>query len=159
MKKIASLILLGLSLSASSTELVEHSCGLLYNQADVDGVQYLKTDDLRVLDYNEEVEFHGFQLPEGMTVSGVMCNRSSTIPSKYDYVILKAGYTLTLNSKKQMAVLEISGGKYRFRKIDGEDFTKEERKQIDERLEFFQSKNGENSNQKSPNKKMKNDAA
>jgi hypothetical protein len=72
-----------------------------------------------------------FSLPKDAParVQGVMCGRSSLVPSPNDYKVVAAGFPLTIatNAEKpgRMAVLELDKGRLQYRALEGKFTTHE----------------------------------
>jgi hypothetical protein len=78
-------------------------------------------------------------LPPGR-ILGVDCSRNSLVPSLGDYrVILQYGLPLTITSSKRVAVLEVAGGRVRYRNLT-DRFSAEEITLIKARMDALQPK-------------------
>jgi hypothetical protein len=126
MMKIYSLLLvLFFNSSSYAAELIEHGCNLIVEDKKTKESGEMELDDFRMLDYNEDNQFIGF-VPFGeFTVTSIVCDRTSIVPSKFDHVALAQGYPLYIRDKTRVVVLELVGGKYRVRLIDGDPLTLE----------------------------------
>ncbi|GAB1262624.1 hypothetical protein [Aurantivibrio plasticivorans] len=77
--------------SLSAEQLIEYGCGVLYSEEGISELQYMEFPDFSMLDYNDDVELIEFQPPAGIKVTSIICDRSSIVPYKYDFMALKAG--------------------------------------------------------------------
>ena len=79
-------------------------------------------------------------LPRG--VSAILCRRNSVIPAEHDDEVLALGLPLYLAETRpagRIGVLEISGGQFRFRMVQGTPLAVEDRL-IQARLALFQKR-------------------
>jgi len=90
------LLILGCVFSSliNATELIEHHCNVMVKDNKTKESGEMEIEDFRMLDYNETVQFKGFTPFDDFTVTSIVCDRSSIVPAKFDYVALSEGYPL-----------------------------------------------------------------
>jgi len=133
-----SLLAVGASASARSEELREARCDLL--ETDRGGVQTIEAPGLRVL--RDTARDGRFDPALGSSVASIMCSRNSIIPAAHDDEVIWLGVPLhiaEMGSPGRLAVLEIDGGRYRFRMLAGR-IRDGEQPAIDARLAEFQAR-------------------
>lgn len=139
--RLSFLILLAFLSSALRAEaLKEYGCGVTYYEEGVSKPQYMNMPYFRMLDYNDDVELVEFQPPKGIKVTAIICERSSIVPYKYDFMALKAGYVMYVRSGESVLVIELEGGKFVTRLVSGEPLTSEEREKVSAITKYFQSR-------------------
>ena len=115
--------------------LVEFGCSLMLDE---NGTRkFVATPDLHILGYDDRIQLVRFESDPGSHVKAVLCNRSSVIPGKNDYQVILAQVPLYLKSTRQAAVLEFSQSKYQLRLLQGDPFTTDEQRMLEERLNAF----------------------
>lgn len=108
---VPAFLLLAISPMAShGAKLVEFGCRVMIS--DQEEMSALQTPELRVLDYNDDNQFVGFQAIGGFKPTAVLCVRSSVIPAPDDYQIVLGGFPFFIRVDRRIAVLETPGGKY-----------------------------------------------
>ncbi len=116
--------------------LEEYECGVMYE----DGAAELRTaslDGFRMLDYSDDKEFVKFSDPEGSKIKSIYCVRSSTVPSKYDYMAIHAGYPMYIKDDESLVILERINGKYQSRLVDGMEYSEAELMQVQKILDLY----------------------
>tara|TARA_R110002096_G_scaffold433642_1_gene652821 strand:- start:583 stop:1014 length:432 start_codon:yes stop_codon:yes gene_type:complete len=122
---------------AQSEELVEYECSAMFQ---VDGqvqMQALPPEEFSILSYDDETEFAGLIGPDNAETVAILCHRSSVIPAANDYQVLRAGYPFYIKNSDRTVVLELSGGEYRLRLLDGPSFSKSDEEAIRGMLDSY----------------------
>jgi hypothetical protein len=137
---LALLLCTGLALARAEDEaepvaLIEHGCSVLFEQNGRSGTQ--DTQELRVLDLGDDMQFHGFEADDDKRVTGVICRRNSVLPAMNDYQVPQAGYPLGLIADDRNATLELDNGRYRFHVTDGPPLTRREQAEVDRTLATY----------------------
>lgn len=110
-------------------------CGVTHK---VDGKEAVVA--LESLHVNETTADNKFALPKDAPsfVSGIVCGRSSLIPTKNDVKVLQAGFPFYIvGPDGRIAVIELSDGQLQYRTVHGE-FASDEMPQIQEFLDANQ---------------------
>jgi hypothetical protein len=105
-----------------------------------------KTEDgpvVHVIEKTEESKEFTAGTPPGQKPTAITCVRQDIIPAPKDYKVLTAGFPLYIADKGlghpyRIGVLELSGGQFRFRLIQGETLTDDLVARLRIRLDAFQ---------------------
>ncbi len=116
--------------------LEEYECGVMYED-DATELRTISLDGFRMLDYSDDKEFDNFSDPEGSKIKSIYCIRSSTVPSKYDYMAILSGYPMYIKDNERLVILERANGEYRSRLVDGAQYSKEELIQVQKTLNLY----------------------
>jgi len=98
----------------------------------------IEAPDLHVLQQTAGTGRFAPEIPEG--TAGIMCGRSSIMPSAHDDEVIILGVPLFIaetGSAGRLGVLEIDQGRYRFRMLEGR-LSADEQRAMDGRLDEFQ---------------------
>lgn len=140
MRNIIFFAILIFVLDSSAEELKEYRCGILYNEAGVEKPQYMEAPQLHLMDYSEERQLVRFASPDGIKVTSIMCDRSSIVPYKYDFMAITAGYVLYIRSPDRTLVLELKDDQFTYRLIEGSPLDKSEKSDVEAMIKYFQSR-------------------
>lgn len=101
-------------------------------------VDVVNDDSLKVL---EETTANGGFAYSRENARAIRCLRTDLVPAVNDYKVLGAGYPLYLmrvvDGDTRIGVLEVSGGQFRFRMVQG-DLTSDEKHRLQARLNEIQ---------------------
>jgi hypothetical protein len=127
------------ALAAEPGELSETRCGWQIEQAD-GSYRTQMTPDLRVL---EQAALPGAFAPDvPANARAVNCGRTSIVMAEHDDEVIMLGFPLIITEAiaspdRRIGVLEIVGGRYQFRMLQGA-FTEAEERAINDRINVFQ---------------------
>jgi hypothetical protein len=138
MSLFASLIAVtALSTSTTMSELQEYSCSALVRSPE-GSIEVIEDKSLSVLGQVESKA--SFDYGRENTLA-IRCLRSDIVPAVKDWRVLDAGYPLNIvdvsTKTGRVGVLEVSGGQYRFRMIQGE-LTSGDMERLQHRLDEIQ---------------------
>ena len=135
--RIALLFLSLIYTAAKSEDLVEYECAAMLRVDGETQMQALPPEQFSILSYDDETEFAGLIGPDGAETVGILCHRSSVIPAANDYQVLRAGYPFYIKGSDRTVVLELSGGQFRLRLVDGPPFSNSDEEAIREMLSSY----------------------
>ena len=97
-----------------------------------------------VVNATENAQTFSPELPAGDTATSVLCVREDLIPAPNDYQVLRGGFPLYIDDRgmgrpERIGVLEVSGGRVRFRLIKGDPLTAEIKDRLGTRLDQLQT--------------------
>jgi hypothetical protein len=107
--------------------------------------KYVTADAPSMIQATESEKPFKIEMPGGYKAHSVMCGRLDIVPAPNDYKIVVAGYPLYIldigvGHPTRIGALEIVGGQFRFRMIEGPALTDGLSARVQKRLEEFQTK-------------------
>ena len=124
---------------APPRELTELRCDIL--EMDEGNIVTVQAPNLHVL--RDTARAGRFQPPLASNAASILCSRNSIIPAAHDDEVVWLGLPLhiaELGSSGRLAVLEIEGGRFRFRMLGSGRLRPGEQGAIDARLAEFQAR-------------------
>ena len=125
------------STALSAPPLVETACSAIV-QSDGGATTVVNDDNLKVLEQTRGEATFAYARKD---TQAIRCIRNDLVPAVSDYKVLRAGFPLDIvesnGGGSRIGVLEVSGGQFRFRMVQGE-VTADERQRLTSRLNEIQ---------------------